>query len=146
MTDHPTDDELLAMLAEQQAPMPQRLVDDAKALFTWRTVDQEIAELLSDSNELTAAVRSTSSAVRHLEFGSTDRGMRIDHLSDEQTMLGQVIGLDATSVTAQWADGTTEQAQVDDARFQLAARPGSVRFVASADGVDLLVTEWITLG
>ena len=147
MSNHPSDDELLATIARQQRPLPPRVTSSAKELFTWRTVDRELAELLSDSlDQVGAGVRSAVSAVRHLEFGSTVGGLQIDYLADEQTVVGEVVNLDATAVTATRTDGTTEQADVVDSHFQLPARSGPVRFTVTAGETVLLVTEWVTLG
>ncbi len=146
MSDDPSDDDLVAAIRRRQRPLPPRLVDDAKALFTWRTVDRELAELLSDSLDLTAAVRSTASSVRHLEFGTPERGVRLDHLVVGRAIVGEVVGLRATTVTAERADGAAERAAVAEDRFQLTVRPGPVRFVLADGDVPVLVTEWVTLG
>lgn len=146
MTTNPSDDELLALIAESERPLPPRLVEQTKGLLSWRTVDRDIIELLSDSHDAEGAlVRSTESSVRHIEFGGDGRGLRIDHLVDQHTIVGRLVDVEASEVVAEWADGSTERATVDWGRFELAARPGPVRFVVTGDDMRPITTEWVTL-
>ena len=68
-----TDDELLAELREAVAEadlVTDRQREAARAAFTWRTVDAELAELLHDSALEAAAVRGADDAARTLSFAS----------------------------------------------------------------------------
>src|ERR1700759_2796656 len=53
-------------------PVPERLDEAARAAFTWRTVDAELAELMRDSAEADAALalRSVETGPRLLSFES----------------------------------------------------------------------------
>lgn len=72
MTD-PFEDELLAELGEvlrERAGPPPELTAAAKEIFTWRTVDAELAALTYDSllDEVGATVRSSIEPLRQLTF------------------------------------------------------------------------------
>lgn len=64
------DDELLAELAAILPPPPPDLVAAGKDVFTWRTIDGELAALTFDSllDEHVGAVRSPTDAPRVLTF------------------------------------------------------------------------------
>ncbi|MGA9597612.1 MAG: hypothetical protein WBV06_15770, partial [Acidimicrobiia bacterium] len=70
MSDHVTDDQLLARIAGALAadPVPEAVLDAARATFTWRTIDAELASLVFDSaDEGLVGVRSTETA-RQMTF------------------------------------------------------------------------------
>ena len=57
----PADRELLAQVREmfdEADPVPEFLLDAARATFSWRTIDAELAELTNDSLLEGAAVRA----------------------------------------------------------------------------------------
>lgn len=91
MTDH-TDDRMLERIGEafeELDPIPGHLSDAARAAFSWRRADAELAELLFDSatDEL-VGVRGTSSERRSFRFGTDDFVIRV-HLTAE-TMIVMV--------------------------------------------------------
>lgn len=91
MTDQ-ADNTMLARIGrafDQLDPIPDRLSDAARAAFSWRHADAELAELLFDSatDEL-VGVRGTSSERRSFRFGTDDFVIRV-HLTAE-TMIVMV--------------------------------------------------------
>ncbi|MEZ0577656.1 hypothetical protein [Nocardioides sp. MH1] len=152
------DDELMAELASAVAEetdggeVTARRREAARAAFTWRTVDAELAELLHDSAlDAGAAVRSSGSsgsAPRSLSF---IRGaVTIEIEVTGQALLGEVVDDDRsdgpTTVSLQRPDAEDRVAETDASgffRFDDVA-PGPVRFVVARSGWSL-TTPWATL-
>ena len=66
----PTDDELLELVGRAlrtAEPVPDRVIAGARAAWTWRTIDEELAELVFDSAVELTGVRSEDTA-RQLTF------------------------------------------------------------------------------
>ena len=64
------DDELLALVGRAlraAEPVPDHVIAGARAAWTWRTIDQELAELVFDSAFELTGVRSEDTA-RQLTF------------------------------------------------------------------------------
>ncbi|MGH9269940.1 MAG: hypothetical protein ACRDZ2_01565, partial [Ilumatobacteraceae bacterium] len=65
-----TDDqlqELLGRALRAAEPLPDKVVTGARAAWTWRTIDEELAELVFDSATELTGVRSEDTA-RQLTF------------------------------------------------------------------------------
>lgn len=150
------DDELMALLGRAVADgeaVPEHRRAAARAAFTWRSVDAELAELLHDSAlDAGAAVRSAAAGPRSLAFGRG--GLTLEVEVDGGTLLAEVLAEGAAaaatdgpaSVTLQrpGAADLTEQADAAGfARFAEVAT-GTVRFVVERGGWSL-TTPWVTL-
>jgi hypothetical protein len=145
------DDE--ALLAElRQAVDPDvpggaaRLVADAKACFTWHTVDEELELLtLSHDSSLTPSdFRSgTSQASRMLVFESEHLTVEIQVGSD--TLIGQLVPASPAPVVIEDARGVSTETQPDDSGFFIFRRPpeGAVRVRVRTDPE--LVTQWLPM-
>lgn len=141
-----TDDQLLAELREAVAEADQvtdRQREAARAAFTWRTVDAELAELLHDSALDSAAVRGDDSA-RTLSFASG--GLTLEVEIDGDTVMGQVVGAAAESVLMQRSIADDQPLDVDPSGFFRldGVAPGPVRFVVQA-GDWTLTSPWVAL-
>ncbi|TYL55041.1 hypothetical protein FXB39_05450 [Nocardioides sp. BGMRC 2183] len=153
------DDELFAALGEAVAA---RADDDrrraaAKAAFTWRTVDAELAELLHDSAlDAGAAVRSVAAAPRTLSFGRRhdQDSVTLELEITDGDLLGQVIG-EAIGTTQPGATTTVTVQRPGDADVEVAVDAGGfftvpgvgtgpVRFRVQGAGAGM-TTDWITL-
>lgn len=140
--------ELAAAVAEEAA-VSERRRTAAKAAFTWRTVDAELAELLHDSAlDAGAAVRSAGGAPRTLTFVRGAVTLEIE--VDGDTLLGEVIDEDTASgpasVALQRPEADDRSVETDASgffRFDGVA-PGPVRFVVSRAGWSL-TTPWATI-
>lgn len=150
--DELSDDELMAALeaavAEGDA-VPQRRRDAARAAFTWRSVDAELAELLHDSAlDAGAAVRSgagTGAAEpRSLSFGSS--GLALELEVDGGVVMGQVVPPARATVHVQAAGGVEVTVEVDPSGFFRVegVEPGPTRFVARAADWTL-TSPWVVL-
>lgn len=149
------DDALMALLDEavkEADAVPDRRREAARAAFTWRSVDDELAELLHDSAlDAGAAVRSSAGAPRSLAFGRS--GLTLEVEVDGDQVLGEVIATgDAASaegpasVTLQRPDTPDVTTTVDAAGFFRFAgvETGAVRFVVEHGGWSL-TTPWVNL-
>ncbi|MEO9324058.1 hypothetical protein ABFT23_11240 [Nocardioides sp. C4-1] len=144
------DDQLLAELAAavaEAADVGERRRQAARAAFTWRTVDAELAELLHDSAlDAGAAVRSAGSddEPRSLSFGSGALALEIEY--DGTEVVGQVVPSADATLHLQRPEGDEVVVEVDAAgffRFE-GVEPGPTRFVArSADAT--LTSPWVNL-
>lgn len=153
--DELTDDELAALLGEAVAEgeaVPDRRREAARAAFTWRSVDAELAELLHDSAlDAGAAVRSSGGAPRSISFGRS--GLTLEIEVDGEQVLGEVIAEGAAAdgdgvaeVRLQRPDAEDATTAADAAGFFRFAGvgPGAVRFVVERGGW-ALTTPWVTL-
>lgn len=141
-----TDDELLAELREAVAEaglVTDRQREAARAAFTWRTVDAELAELLHDSALEVAAVRGDDSA-RTLSFASGPLTLEVEVEGD--VVRGQVVGATVQSVLMQRSIADDEPLVVDPSGFFRldGVAPGPVRFVVQA-GDWTLTSPWVAL-
>lgn len=147
------DDELMALLGQAVADgeaVPEHRREAARAAFTWRSVDEELAELLHDSAlDAGAAVRATTDGPRSLAFGRSGLTLEVevagDRLLAEVLAEGAAAGGEAT-VTLQRPGAEDVTVTADAAgfvRFE-GVGPGAVRFVVARGGWSL-TTPWVTL-
>jgi hypothetical protein len=157
MTDeqHPTDpsstisDEvLLELLGEALAaadPVPDHVLEGARAAFTWSTIDTELAELVFDSSRELAGVRAEETN-RQITFQAP--GVEIEVMVIEngsRRLIGQLVPPSEQTVELVGAE-TVYSAQTDRlGRFSFdAIDPGPVRLVVlDANGSRLVQTEWV---
>jgi hypothetical protein len=147
------DDQLMAELAAavaEEAEVSDRRRAAARAAFTWRTVDAELAELLHDSAlDVGAAVRSGSDGPRTLSFRRAAVTLEVE--VDGNTVLGEVIDENdddaaPATVTLQRPDAEDRTVEADASGFFRfdGVEPGSVRFVVARAGWSL-TTPWATI-
>lgn len=143
------DDELLELLGQALRvadPVPEHVLTAARAAWTWRTIDQELAELVFDSATELAGVRSEDTA-RQLTFrapGVEIEVMVVDAAS--RRIVGQLVPPQEASVRI--AGDAGEQTHDTDRLGRFAfddVPPGPVRLsVRAADGTTV-TTEWMLL-
>ncbi|GAB4001327.1 hypothetical protein [Nocardioides ultimimeridianus] len=143
-----SDDELIAALGEavaEDASVSTQRRDAARAAFTWRTIDDELAELLHDSAfDAGAAVRSSAGTPRALTFGRS--GITVEVEVDGDQVLGEVVDGAGAAVTLQRPELDDVAVEADAAGFFRFSGVGAglVRFVVELDGWSL-TTPWVTL-
>jgi len=154
--DSPAERELLALLRdmlEEIDPVPATLLDVARASFTWRTVDAELAELTADSILDGAAVRSTRTP-RLLTFtaGATTLVVEVatpyPSPATGRRLLGQIVAPRAAELEVRHADGSLTVAADEFGRFRAErVPPGPIslacRFADPAERE--VVTSWVTV-
>lgn len=148
MTETPTPEEALLeelqeALAEADA-VPADVLNVAKASYTWRTMDTELAELVFDSavDEM-AGIRGDAAAARQLSFQSKD--LEIEIMVHDGEITGQLVPVHEATVEL-FAGGSTRQADVDEfGSFVFRDVPrGHVRLSCEI-GEASITTEWILL-
>lgn len=123
-------------------PIPARLTDAAKAAFTWRRADAELAELLFDSStDELVGIRGTTSDRRSFRFGHGEFVIRV-HLTPA-TLIVMVEPPLSVSCRVETEEQTDEHRTDDYGELVVAAPELPARI-----GVDLpvgaVVTPWIT--
>jgi hypothetical protein len=147
----PSTDPMFATLRnviDHADPVPQAVVDAARAAYTWRTIDAELAELTADSAMATAGVRSTS-APRLLTFEGAGVEVEVEVAQTGSTrhLSGQLVPMGPAQITVRWSGGTQEATADDLGRFAMDHVPaGSVSLAILRTGTDQpIVTSWISI-
>jgi hypothetical protein len=146
-----SDDDLLELVGRALRaadPVPDRVIQGARAAWTWRTIDEELAELVFDSAAELTGVRSEDTA-RQLTFRAP--GMEIEvMIVDEASrrVVGQLIPPGTYIVQLLSSDDVVREEHADRlGRFAFdAVAPGPVRLaVIDPDGTHIVTTEWTLL-
>ena len=145
-----SDDDMLALVGRALRtadPVPDRVLEGARAAWTWRTIDEELAMLVFDSAAELTGVRSEDTA-RQLTFRAP--GMEIEVMvTDEATrrIVGQLVPPGAFSIRLLVGDAEWTQTTDRLGRFTFEdVAPGPVRMVvADPAGAPIVTTEWVLL-
>jgi len=147
----PSTDPMFATLRnvlDHADPVPQAVVEAARAAYTWRTIDAELAELTADSAMATAGVRSTS-APRLLTFEGAGVEVEVEVAQTGSTrhLSGQLVPTGPAQVTVRWSGGTQETTADNLGRFAFDRVPaGSVSLaILRAGSEQPIVTSWISI-
>ena len=143
-----SDDELLALVGRALRtadPVPDRVLEGARAAWTWRTIDDELATLVFDSAAELTGVRSEDTA-RQLTFRAP--GMEIEVMVvDEATrrVVGQLVPPGSFTITLLVGDAELTHPSDRLGRFSFdEVAPGPVRLVVTdPDGTAVVSTEWV---
>jgi hypothetical protein len=154
MTDHdrppdPNDDalqELLAVALRQGDPVPRHVIAAARGAWTWRTIDQELADLVFDSATELTGVRDRGGA-RQLTFRAP--GIEIEVMvADPATrrLVGQLVPARATTVRLDGTRSSVEQESDRFGRFTFDSAPsGPLRFSVDLPDAAAVLTDWVLL-
>ena len=146
-----TDDSgLLDLLGEAlrtREPVPDHVLDGARAAFTWRTIDAELAELVFDSADGLAGVRS-GTGDRQVTFQAP--GVEIEVMvvdAARHRLIGQLIPPGEADIELVSGDRVRSLRSDALGRFSFdEIEPGPVRIVVlGADGQRAAQTEWMLL-
>lgn len=142
MTDDDAVLDELARALRAQSEVPKDVVAAAKSIFTWRTVNAELAALTADSSVAEpSGVRGTGT-VRSLSFAAGDSVVELDLAADGLT--GLVLPPQLGRITIETAAGDGLIAVVDEfGGFRLPAPRERFRLRCELGGSMRLVTEWI---
>jgi len=145
-----SDDELLALVGRAlrtTEPVPDRVVTGARAAWTWRTIDEELAELVFDSAQELTGVRSEDTA-RQLTFRAPGVEIEVMVVDDgARRIVGQLIPPGNYTVRLAVGDEVLDQQCDRLGRFTFEPVPlGPVRIsILGADGGHVVSTEWVLL-
>jgi hypothetical protein len=144
-----TDDDLLLEELRgalyEAGSVPQDIVTAAKAMYTMRTLDEELALLSYDSRndpELVGVFRAEPMSVRSLVFGIGEVTLDVDVLTD--TFVGQLSPPMPGSIVVETRFHPPRRAEIDEmGMFQVPmSPPGDVRFRVEPTEGEGFVTEW----
>jgi hypothetical protein len=147
MTSWTDDDGLMDQLADalaQESGVPPHRRRAAYGAFAWRTVEEDLLDLVHDSAlQTTAAVRGAEDA-RTLAFAGG--GLSLELEVDDSTLTGQLLSSGGGGeVTLERADGESRTARTDASGFvTLPGASGPTRFAVEIDGT-VHRTEWLVL-
>jgi hypothetical protein len=146
-----SDDRLLELLGRALRaadPVPEQVVAGARAAWTWRTIDDELAELIFDSAAELTGVRSEDTA-RQLTFRGPDLEIEVMVVDEaSRRIVGQLIPPGSFTVQLLSSDELMREETSDRlGRFSFdAVAPGPVRLaVIDPDGTHIITTEWTLL-
>jgi hypothetical protein len=141
------DDELLAFLDEAlrtEGEVPPDFIAAGKAVFTWRSIDAELAALVYDSEREPAMTRTQTADLRALTFASAHVTIELE-LTDSG-LLGQVVPTAQAQVDVHTAAGVKETVTADDLGCftirEVPQEPFRLR-IRVDESIDVLTT-WIT--
>ncbi len=149
MSSEMRDDQLLEKLAEALEaadPVPEAVLDAAKAAFTWRTIDAELAALVFDSAaEDLVGVRSAE-VTRQLTFSTPGVEIELVVLSEtSRRIVGQLVPPQTAEITLHYEDEERTVRSDSLGRFTLHDVPtGSVRLTCTLEDESgpVIQTEW----
>ncbi len=149
MSDNLRDDQLLARLAaalEAADPMPESALEAAKATFTWRTIDAELASLVFDSAaEELVGVRSAD-ATRQMTFRTPGVEIELVVMSEtSRRVVGQLVPPQAAEIILHHEDDERTAQSDSLGRFTFHDVPsGSIRLTCKLkdESGAVVQTEW----
>jgi hypothetical protein len=144
------DDTLLEELGRalrSSEDVPANVLAAAKAVYTWRTVDAELAALAHDSafDAEPTAFRTESAPVRTLTFECD--ALVVELGVGGAGLVGELVPPRAGTVTVRSASGPAVTVPVDDLGcFRVQPAPsGPFSLHVQTDGNVDVVTDWVTL-
>jgi hypothetical protein len=128
--------------------VPAEFIEAGKAVYTWRTIDAELAELAHDSAQESLAAagrRAEDASVRTVTFSSAHLTIELE--ATGEAILGQLVPVQSGAVEIQ--SGPEKGAEVDvDTMGCFTIRPipsGPFRLrCRNSDGL-IVITEWLSL-
>ena len=147
-----SDDDLLDLVGRALRaadPVPDRVIEGRRAAWTWRTIDEELAELVFDSAAELTGVRSEDTA-RQLTFHAP--GMEIEVMIVDEVSPGASSASSSRPATFTVQLLTSDDVVRDESTDRLgrfafdAVAPGPVRLaVIDPAGTPIATTEWTLL-
>lgn len=148
---NPQDQQLISRLGEvlgQVDPVPADVAEFARAAFTWRDIDAELAAIEYDSSteDALSGVRSTATA-RILSFEAGEWGVDVEYHEPTQRLIGQISPGQQCVVELHFAGGAVDVESDDSGRFDFDdVLPGPVSLVVRTPGnLHVIKTEWTVL-
>ncbi len=150
MTEETRDDRLLEKLAaalESADPVPEAALDAAKAVFTWRTIDAELASLVFDSETADLVGVRGVETTRQMTFRTPGVEIELVILSEtSRRIVGQLVPPQIAEVTLHHETGPRSVRSDSLGRFTLHDVPsGQVRLacrLVDDESGAVIQTEW----
>lgn len=145
-----SDEEIVTVLRhvlETVDPTPAHVLEQARAAFTWRGVDAELAELVFDSDTAALAGVRGGEAARQITFHAPGLEIEVEVVSERvRTVLGQLVPAQHAEVELRNSTRTLRTRTDALGRFTFdAVAPGPVKLtVATGEGARVQ-TEGLTI-
>jgi hypothetical protein len=140
-------DELRRVVGDAD-PVPPHVLEAGELAFSWRTIDDEIAQLLHDSSEQPdlAGVRADAGP-RVLEFGGAGATVELEVAGEgaERTLTGQLDPPAPARIEVRHPGGTIEVDADARGRFIARAVPAGTVSLRCLLGPRALATPWLPL-
>lgn len=142
------DDQLMAMLRESAAeydPVPELVIETARAALSTRRLDEEFAELLMDSAATPGLVRADEDDVRLLSFGTERVSVELQlQLSGATVSVRGLVFGASGELTIEQSDARHTVPIDTDGWFALTGLPrGATRMHLNATDGGLVTTGWV---
>ena len=151
MSEHDDDlmmDELRG-IARELEPVPPEIVAAAEASLTWRTVDDELAELAFDSLLEPGAMAGTRGGAgpRLLTFSAGERHVEVEvtTLDRHCRLVGQLVPPNAAAVEVRAGVGTVTVQADEIGRFTAESIPAGPTSLRVTIGGTSVTTAWVIL-
>jgi hypothetical protein len=141
-------------VVDKADPIPGLVIAAAKASFTWRTIDSELAELVADSADplsvgfAEAGVRSDAIA-RLLTFEAAGLVVEVEVAEEgpSRRLVGQLVPMAGADVVVRWNTGTAATTADRLGRFVVADIPAGLVSLAVRRSSDPkpVVTSWVNV-
>jgi hypothetical protein len=143
------DEELMSSLrriSSQIDPMPEIVIDNARAALLTRRIDEELAELLLDSAVESGQVRGDQEHVRLLSFqlAGVSLEIQLEYTGERVSLHGLVDGVSG-EVDVELGGEHRRLPINADARFTVQLPRGAARFRLRANDGRLVMTSWVLL-
>jgi len=127
-------------------PVPDHVVAAAELALDWRTIDDELAELLHDSSEQAVGVRAESGA-RMLSFGGDGLTIELEVAGEgpERTLTGQLDPPAPARIEIRHPGGVTEVEADAQGRFIARGVPAGTVSLRCLVGPRAVATPWLPL-
>lgn len=132
---------------EQSDPMPSTVSEFAGALFTWRDIDAQLAELSFDSvsEDTPTGVRSTATA-RMISFAVTGWTIDVEHNPTTGILMGSVSPESRATIELHTSGARFTVASDDMGRFEFeGVEQGLISLVVHFEDGETIKTTWISL-
>ncbi|HET8738789.1 MAG TPA: hypothetical protein VFO17_03545 [Acidimicrobiia bacterium] len=139
--------EALGRGLEQSDPVPEDVIEFAKASYTWRDIDAELAELEFDSvdQEAPNGVRSSATA-RLISFQAGQWMLDIEFDPTSGRLMGAISPQTRYTVDVHSAGGFFTTESDDLGRFQAeGVVSGPLSMVLRFEGGQTIKTQWVVL-
>jgi hypothetical protein len=141
--------ERLRAICDEVDPMPELVLESARAAFSLRRLDAELAELVLDSaDELVGGVTVRAAAEAEVRMLSFEAGplrveLQVTDRDGGRHLVAHVTGVQLAAAALETAAGSTELETDDGLLIAEAVPAGRVRFrLTTVDG-SAYVTAWI---
>jgi hypothetical protein len=139
--------------ASRRQPLPPAVIAAAKAAWSWRTIDAELARITHDSfsDEGQAVLVRSGGRSRLLSFGAPDMTVDLEVVDAGRTrrLVGQLAPAEAATIEVRRPDRTVQVETDDRGRFAVGdLAPGPVSLVCrftAGPPAGAIATDWILI-